>query len=183
MKQKKDFLQRKLGDPHRRQDGDKPASSNKKSIFLDERGQDRDVRTCIDMERDKLRNVDKSVAQKIVTNAENKLLVLLKSKEPINCLKEKESNRHFRVHYSRENQPRGSFFDQRKMDKQMTTQKGKRKPSSQIFISPLLEYCKRKTQEKDEQNEFKKMNVQKVQARKDYVKLSSNNKQKSQLWF
>ena len=107
-----------------------------------------------------MRNVDKSVAQKIVTKAENKLLMLLNSKEPINCLKEKENHHRFRVHYSRETQHRGSFLDEKKLDREMATQKSKRIPSSQIFVSPLLEYCRRKTQGKEKQSGFKKMIAQ-----------------------
>ena len=46
-----------------------------------------DVRVTIDIERDRLRTVDKNAARRIVANAENNLMNLLKSKEAVNCLK------------------------------------------------------------------------------------------------
>ena len=69
MKQKRDFFTRRPTGLDMKLDNNDPSSPNKKSFFVDEKGEDRDVRTCIDMERNKLRNIDKSMAQKIVTKA------------------------------------------------------------------------------------------------------------------
>ena len=70
-----------------------------------------DVRVSMDMERDRLRTIDKNAARKIVSNAENNLMHLLRSKEAVSCLKSKDSIHPFHMYQSRNLQMRSSLFD------------------------------------------------------------------------
>lgn len=71
-----------------------------------------DVRASIDLERDRLRIVEKNAARRIVTGAENNLMNLLKSKEAVNCLKVRNTSNPFRTYQVRNSQARFSLFDE-----------------------------------------------------------------------
>jgi hypothetical protein len=85
-----------------------------------------------------LRAVDKNAARRIVTNAENNLMHLLKSKEGVNCLKARENVHPFHAYMVRNSHMRSSLFDEDKLEQYILAQRAKYQRAWQTNASPLL---------------------------------------------
>jgi hypothetical protein len=74
------------------------------------------MQVYIDMEREKLRSLDKPTAKKIIFNAENSLLHFLKSKARVNCFRTQENTHPFHIAHSHRILTKPMIFDNRKLE-------------------------------------------------------------------
>jgi hypothetical protein len=67
-------------------------------------------------EQQRLKNLDKNIAKKIITHAESNLMNFMKSKAKINCFRPRETNIHFHTTLTHSATQPQQLFDSKKLE-------------------------------------------------------------------
>lgn len=110
------------------------------------------MQTYLDLEREKLRSLDKNTVKKIITNAEKSLMHFMRSKAKVNCFRQKDN--HYQSYTAlpvcSDSSPQ-QIFDYKKLEAEIGHEQRKMKQVNRIK-NPLIEYSLRQVAK--EENSF-----------------------------